>query len=65
MRKCPLCDGQKLAWDSYQVTTIPPTGSTVPAPKLILCCEECSQTVESVCLDDVAVFLTEARWKMA
>lgn len=55
--KCPNCDSIKLSWDSYQVTTIPPIGSSIPAPKLVLGCDECSETVKSVDLDAIADLL--------
>ena len=57
--KCPNCEGNRLLWDSYYVTTIPTVGMYVPEPKIILACEECSETVRSVDLDGVAKFLND------
>lgn len=61
MRRCLNCTSERLEWDSYAVTTIPPTGARIPAPKLMLCCVDCSEIVESATLDEVAEFLNKGK----
>jgi hypothetical protein len=56
---CPNCGSDRVQWDSWFTTTIPTTGNYIPFPKLILVCEECSETIRSVDLDGVAKFLNE------
>ena len=52
--RCPNCNSIKLSWDSFEITTVPPTGNTIAAPKMVLGCDECSETVKTIDLGTVA-----------
>jgi hypothetical protein len=62
--KCPNCDSNDVMWDTYFVVTIPPIGSYIPRPKFVLGCNSCSETLQTIDLDDVAEFLNSIKWKV-
>lgn len=62
MTQCPECGSDKLSWDPWFPTAIPPIGS-LKHPCFVLGCDECSATVTTIDLDAVAILLNTIAWR--
>lgn len=57
--RCPVCKDNRVSWDCWYSTTIPPTGNNINPPKIYIGCDTCSETVRIFSLEDIVKMLNE------